>query len=161
MAFFTQKVWVEWIEQGLANGEYNYHDYKDLSDIEQVGSSKVYKALMKKDDIEIMVCMKYIGNKLSTREVQSELKLLRKLQFFNNEYISEFYGITKSEINDRNQLKYMVMIEYGDGGSLREYLQNNSENLHWSVSLKFARQLSKAIAFLHENNLIHKNLVSG
>lgn len=54
----------------------------------------------------------------------------------------------------------MVMLEYGDGGSLREYLQNNSENLHWSIRLKFARQLSKAIEFLHEKNLIHKNLVS-
>jgi serine/threonine protein kinase len=61
---------------------------------------------------------------------------------------------------DKSQLKYMVMLEYGDGGTLREYLQNNSENLHWSVRLKFARQLSKAIEFLHEKNLIHKNLVS-
>jgi len=73
MAFFTQKVWVEWLEQALANGEYNYQDYKDLSDIEQIGSSKVYKALMKKDDVETMVAMKFIGNKLSTREVVSEV----------------------------------------------------------------------------------------
>ncbi|CAB5374170.1 unnamed protein product [Rhizophagus irregularis] len=160
MAFFTQKVWVEWIEQGLANGEYNYYDYKDLNNVEQIGSSKVYKAIMKKDEEEIMVVMKYIGNKLSTREVQSELKLLRKIRFFNNDHISSFYGITKSDSNDKNQLKYMVMLEYGDGGSLREYLQNNSENLHWSVRLKFARQLSKAIEFLHEKNLIHKNLHS-
>jgi hypothetical protein len=74
MAFFTQKVWVEWIEQGLANGEYNFYDYKDLSNVEQIGSSKVYKAIMKKDEEEITVTMKYIGNKLSTREVQSEVK---------------------------------------------------------------------------------------
>ena len=74
MAFFTQKVWVEWLEQALANGEYNYQDYKDLSDIEQIESSNVYKALMKKkDEEETMVSMKYIGNKLSTREVVSEV----------------------------------------------------------------------------------------
>ena len=73
MAFFTQKVWVEWLEQALANGEYNYQDYKVLSNIEQIGSSNVYKALMKKDDEETMVSMKYIGNKLSTREVVSEV----------------------------------------------------------------------------------------
>lgn len=54
----------------------------------------------------------------------------------------------------------MVVLEFGDGGTLREYLQNNLENLHWSVRLRFARQLSKAIAFLHENNLIYRNLVS-
>lgn len=84
MAFFTQKVWVEWIEQGLANGEYNYYDYKDLNNVEQIGSSKVYKAIMKKDEEEIMVVMKYIGNKLSTREVQSEVKnlILRFARFF-------------------------------------------------------------------------------
>src|SRR3954447_5267180 len=73
MAFFTQKVWVEWLEQALANGEYNYQDYKDLSNIEQIEASKVYKALKKEDDEEIMVSMKYIGNKLSTREVVSEV----------------------------------------------------------------------------------------
>lgn len=73
MAFFTQKVWVEWLEQALANGEYNYQDYKVLSNIEQIGSSNVYKALMNKDDEETMVSMKYIGNKLSTREVVSEV----------------------------------------------------------------------------------------
>ena len=73
MAFFAQKVWVEWLEQALANGEYNHQDYKDLSDIEQIESSKVYKALMKKDDDETMVSLKYIGSKLSTREVVSEV----------------------------------------------------------------------------------------
>ncbi|CAG8459710.1 15690_t:CDS:2 [Funneliformis mosseae] len=163
MAFFTQKVWVEWIEQALANGEYNYQDYKSLSDIEQIGSSKVYKALMKKDDAEIMVSMKFIGNKLSTREVVSELKLLRKIHLFNNENISKFYGVTKSENSDKkvtDPLKYMVILEYGDGGSLREYLQNNSENLLWAVRLKFAKQLCHGISFLHENNIIHRNLHS-
>jgi len=54
----------------------------------------------------------------------------------------------------------MVIIEYGDGGTLREYLQDNSENLHWSIRLKFAKQLCNGISFLHENNLIHRNLVS-
>lgn len=82
MAFFTQKVWVEWIEQGLANGEYNYYDYKDLMNVEQIGSSKVYKAIMKKDEEEIMVAMKYIGNKLSTREVQSEVNFDSRDFFF-------------------------------------------------------------------------------
>ncbi|CAI2167077.1 18310_t:CDS:2 [Funneliformis geosporum] len=163
MAFFTQKVWVEWIEQALANGEYNYQEYKSLLDIEQIGSSKIYKALMKKDDVETIVSMKFIGNKLSTREVVSELKLLRKIHLFNNENISKFYGVTKSENSDKkvcDPLKYMVILEYGDGGTLREYLKNNSENLHWSVRLKCAKQLCNGVSFLHENNIIHRNLMS-
>ena len=54
----------------------------------------------------------------------------------------------------------MLIIEYADGGTLRQYLQKNFESMDWDIKFKFAKQIASAICCLHENGIVHRDLVS-
>ncbi|GET04705.1 kinase-like domain-containing protein [Rhizophagus clarus] len=52
------------------------------------------------------------------------LKIQREVDAHNN--IILYHGITKSESEDHdNNINYMLVMEYADGGNLRSYLKNN------------------------------------
>ena len=50
-------------------------------------------------------------------------------------------------------------MEYANGGTLDKYLYKNFDRMDWNLKLKFAKQITSAVLFLHENDIIHKNLV--
>ncbi|CAI2186978.1 223_t:CDS:2 [Funneliformis geosporum] len=52
-------------------------------------------------------------------------------------------------------------MEYADGGSLRNYLKENFDNLIWEDKYNFAHQLACAVSFLHEEGIVHRDLHSG
>ena len=51
-------------------------------------------------------------------------------------------------------------MEYADNETLLEYLPKNFNKMDWDLKLKFAKQISSAVFCLHENNIIHRDLVS-
>ncbi|CAJ0839487.1 504_t:CDS:2 [Entrophospora sp. SA101] len=82
------------------------------------------------------------------------LKLLRKVDYHQN--IIRFYGVTKSG----DSKKYLLVLECADSGTLRSYLQKNFKSISWDLKLKFAREIASAVLCLHENNIIHRDLVT-
>jgi serine/threonine protein kinase len=55
---------------------------------------------------------------------------------------------------------YLLILEYADGGTLRNYLKNNFKKLDWNIKLRFAIQIADAVSCMHRNNIIHRDLVS-
>ena len=55
---------------------------------------------------------------------------------------------------------YSLVLEYADGGTLGEYLRNNATTFRWESQLKFAKEISSAILCLHDNKIVHRDLVS-
>jgi serine/threonine protein kinase len=53
----------------------------------------------------------------------------------------------------------MLVMEYADGGSLRNYLKKNFSKLTWDDKLNMAYQLAYAISCLHDEEIIHRDLV--
>jgi serine/threonine protein kinase len=51
-------------------------------------------------------------------------------------------------------------MEYADSGTLREYLKENFDNLTWNNKYNMALQLACAILCLHDEGIIHRDLVS-
>ena len=49
-------------------------------------------------------------------------------------------------------------MEYADGGDLQNYLKKNFNNLSWEIDLAF--QIAKGLSYLHNENILHKDLVS-
>ncbi|CAB4437578.1 unnamed protein product [Rhizophagus irregularis] len=88
-------------------------------------------------------------------KVVDELKIQREVHCYDN--IIKFYGIT-TEIRNDNSKKYMLVMEYADSGTLREYLEKNFKNLTWSDKFKMAHQLAYAVLCLHGENIIHRDL---
>ncbi|CAG8485371.1 11545_t:CDS:2, partial [Dentiscutata heterogama] len=87
--------------------------------------------------------------------IVQELKLHKNLSIHNN--IIRFYGVSTNE--DEDNFQYLLVFEYADSGTLRDYLQLNFYKLDWTHKLNLAQQLIDAINFMHENDIVHGNLV--
>ena len=59
-----------------------------------------------------------------------------------------------------NKINYLLVLEYADNGTLRQYLKKNSSTFKWENQLKFAKEIASAILYLHHNEIIHRDLVS-
>jgi serine/threonine protein kinase len=53
--------------------------------------------------------------------------------------------------------KYYLVIEYADSGTLNIYLEEHE--LDWNDKCQLALQLASAVSYLHEVDIIHKDLV--
>ena len=50
-------------------------------------------------------------------------------------------------------------MEYADGGTLRNYLKKHFDGLTWENKYNLAYQLACAVLCLHEEGIVHRDLV--
>lgn len=55
--------------------------------------------------------------------------------------------------------EYLMVLEYANQGTLRRYLRDQFKVMDWSLKLKFAKELTSGIKCLHEEGVIHRDLV--
>jgi len=55
--------------------------------------------------------------------------------------------------------KYLIVLEYADSGTLNSYLNENFNKLDWNEKYQLALQLANAIECIHDNDIIHRDLV--
>ena len=61
---------------------------------------------------------------------------------------------------DNIDSNYLLVLEYADSGTLGNYLKNNFNKLDWNIKLQFAIQIADAVLCIHQNDIIHCDLVS-
>ncbi len=52
-----------------------------------------------------------------------------------------------------------MVLEFADGGNLRNYLKNSFSLLSWSDKFKMAIEITKGLMRLHDEQIIHRDLV--
>src|SRR6266511_3958253 len=72
-------------------------------------------------------------------------------------YITEFYGITQ----DPETKNYMMVLDYAENGSLRNYLDKNFDKLSWRVKFRNLHLIAVGLMKIHEKELIHRDLHIG
>ncbi|CAB5350505.1 unnamed protein product [Rhizophagus irregularis] len=97
-------------------------------------------------------------NDSTAEKIVSELKIQREVHF--NDNIIKFLGVTLNNQNSGSIKRYMLVMEYADSGTLRNYLEKNINNLTWNDKLKMAYQLASGVSCLHDENIIHRDLHS-
>jgi serine/threonine protein kinase len=55
---------------------------------------------------------------------------------------------------------YSLVLEYADSGTLNDYLNEYFNRIDWNEKFQLALQLTSAVEFLHEEDIIHRDLVS-
>ncbi|RHZ77523.1 hypothetical protein Glove_177g16 [Diversispora epigaea] len=144
------------------NNDITFYHYSRFENIKIINKN-VYKAdikkiisQQKKTVAEVVVVLKCISlnNNFTLNDLINEVKRHRKLEISDN--ILKFYGITKHE----NTNNYMIVREYSNNGSLRQYLRTNFQKLDWNVKLNLSKQIANALMNLHSNNIIHGKLTS-
>ena len=53
----------------------------------------------------------------------------------------------------------MLVMEYADAGTLKNYLKENFNNLTWDDKHNLAYQLACAVLCLHNEEIVHRDLV--
>ncbi|GET04587.1 kinase-like domain-containing protein [Rhizophagus clarus] len=107
--------WSKWIEEAVSKNHIKHYEYNNFKNIQEIDA---------------------------IRELIHEFELQLEVTFHNN--IINFYGVTISDYeNQRYDIeKYLLAMEYVDGGSLNNYLKENFEKLTWDDKYKPAYQLS-------------------
>ncbi|EXX66165.1 uncharacterized protein OCT59_017102 [Rhizophagus irregularis] len=156
--------WVNWIEEAIVKEYFKCYEYKHFSNIQEIGSGafgKVYRANWKNSEQYIALKSFFNLNNATVKEIVHELKLQREIQFHDN--IVKYYGITKFESDNHDDLlkRYLLVMEYADSGTLKDYLKKNFNNLTWDNKCNLAYQLSCAVSCLHNEKIVHRDLNSG
>ncbi|GBC38147.2 kinase-like domain-containing protein [Rhizophagus irregularis DAOM 181602=DAOM 197198] len=140
-----------WIEEAISKKLIKFYEFSQFYNLQEIGSGgfgKVYRADWK--DSHKCCALKYFYNlnDAAIKAIVREIQHHREVDFYDN--VIRFYGVTTF----KNQIKeYSLVIEYADGGTLRDYLKENFENLTWKDKFSLAFQL-------HSNNiLVHQNTV--
>ncbi|RIA96637.1 kinase-like domain-containing protein [Glomus cerebriforme] len=131
---------------------YEYSDFKNISSIKR--RRNVIRANLNDKNF----ALKFFNSDNATIDkVIYEVGLLRTV---NHENILQFYGFTRIEDGTSRMFQmnpYMLVLEYADSDTLENYLNKNFNNLNWDDKLKLASQLSSAVLYLHDNNIMHRN----
>ncbi|CAB4411490.1 unnamed protein product [Rhizophagus irregularis] len=132
----------------LDDKKIHYYGPQDLkilpATIDSRRSASVY-AVKWKNTSTIYAIKKSVDNK--------EVYLMNMANSHKN--IIHFHGITKSD----DEKKYSLVLEYADGGTLRDYLRNDTITFKWKDQLKFAKEIASAILWLHDDReIIHGDL---
>ncbi|CAG8727182.1 4026_t:CDS:2 [Dentiscutata erythropus] len=147
---------IQQLQKYIIEKNINFYDYTRFRNIELIkneGFTKVYCAVFKN---KVTVILKsFENNNLTINEVINELKLYLKVNVHPN--IIRFNGVTRKD-GDSSIIPYMLIFENVNGGTLRTYLQENSQHLSWSDMIKFSLQIASAVRYLHANGISNLGL---
>ena len=64
-----------------------------------------------------------------------------------------------SNITDLSD-EYVIVMEYADGGNLKNFLLSKFEDLDWNQKFQLALGITNGLYYLHKNDILHRDLVS-
>ncbi|CAB4395990.1 unnamed protein product [Rhizophagus irregularis] len=152
----------EWIKEVVDKEHLKYYEYKEFNNFQEIGTGsfgKVYRANYKNFEKNFSLKSFFGLNNITMKGIVRELKIQREIDFHEN--IIRYHGVTKFESENRINDNYMLVMEYADGGSLRNYLKKNFSKLTWDDKYLMAYQLASAVSCLHNKGIVHHNLHPG
>ena len=54
---------------------------------------------------------------------------------------------------------YSLILEYANGGTLNTFLNNHFNELDWNDKYRLVDQLTSAVEYIHDHEIIHRDLV--
>ncbi|RGB31020.1 kinase-like domain-containing protein [Rhizophagus diaphanus] len=155
---------IKWIEEAISKEYFRLYEHKYFSNVQRIGTGgfgKVYRVNWKNSDQYLALKSFSNVDDVIAKEIVHELKLQRDIQFHNN--IIKFYGVAQFEPEYQNvqSKNYLLVMEYADSGTLKNYLKESFNNLTWSNKYNLAYQLASAVACLHNEGIVHRDLHSG
>ncbi|KAB2635239.1 serine/threonine-protein kinase HT1-like [Pyrus ussuriensis x Pyrus communis] len=137
------------VKQKLGNWEIDRRLLKIGDRIASGSCGDLYRGIYLGQDVAVKILRSEHLNDALEDEFAQEVAILREVHHSN---VVRFIGAcTKSP-------HLCIVTEYMPGGSLYDYLHNNHNILKLSELLKFAIDVCKGMEYLHQNNIIHRDL---
>src|SRR3954471_16292158 len=81
----------------------------------------------------------------------------KTVEYDDESCVVKVYGITR----DPKTKNYMMVLQYAENGSLRNYLDKNYDNLSWETKFKDLWFIADGLSNIHESELIQRDLHIG
>ncbi|RIA84488.1 kinase-like domain-containing protein [Glomus cerebriforme] len=142
----------EWITNAINNQyiqQYEYSEFKNITKFEEGRFAHVKYA--------DWPCS---GRKVAIKELKSYdvQKLVEEVKIHcsshSSKHVVRFFGLTKAPSNNR----YMMIMEYADLRSLRNFLSKEHVNISWQTRYKLSLDIAKGLYCLHSRNIAHCDL---
>jgi len=85
------------------------------------------------------------------REIQHEVSIMQRL---DHESLVRFFGVMEDDKHPA-----MLVMEHGANGSLYSYLHGDTQ-ISWKHRLHLAEELARGLAYLHDKNIVHRDIKS-
>ncbi|PKC14591.1 kinase-like protein [Rhizophagus irregularis] len=150
----------EWIKNALNNKVVNFIPFNELTKPEffkKGGFGLIMKAIWNKTGNYVVY--KKLTNTNAVRDdilnaFIHELKI--HLHFEYCDRIIRCLGISQ----DVTTKEYLLVMQYANGGDLRNYLKDNFKKLTWEDKKRLAFQIADGLNYLHNENVLHRDLHS-
>ncbi|RHZ73649.1 hypothetical protein Glove_230g35 [Diversispora epigaea] len=154
----NEKEWETWmdnliIEDAIQKENIPFYQYSEFENVKLIGRN-VCEAIFKTSQKTVALKCVSLNDEATLNNLINEIKKHRKLEIHDG--ILKLYGITKQE----NTKNYMIVFEYVNNGSLRQYLKSNFRKLDWNAKLNLAKQIANILMYLHSNDIIYGRLNS-
>ncbi|GBC26197.2 kinase-like domain-containing protein [Rhizophagus irregularis DAOM 181602=DAOM 197198] len=150
----------EWIKNALKYKQVKFIPYDEFENIESInkgGFGHISRAIWTKIH-DYVICKKLtnttdIKHNLLDAFIH-ELKIHLQLDYSNR--IIRCLGISLDPIKN----DYLLIMQYADCSDLQNYLKDNFKNLTWDDKKKLAFQIADGLNYLHNENILHRDLHS-
>jgi len=132
---------------GDSNVDRNFLEIKEK--IASGSSGDLFRGTYHGMDVAIKFLRAEHVNDSSKVEFLQEITILKSV---NHENVVRFYGACTK------QKKYVIVTEYMPGGNLYDFLHKQKNNLDLTMVLRIAIGISKGMDYLHQNNIVHRDL---
>ncbi|RHZ89389.1 hypothetical protein Glove_15g15 [Diversispora epigaea] len=139
------------IEDNIQKENIPFYKYSEFQNVKLI-TANIFKATSKISQKTVALKNVYLNHNTLDNLI-NEIKRHRKLEIHDS--ILKFYGITKQDITN-----YMIVLEYVNEGSLRQYLKTNFQKMDWNAKLNLAKQIADVLMLLHSNDIIHRKFNS-
>lgn len=128
----------------------SFNDYTILNQIGKGGYAEVYKAVhnQTQQTVAIKILEKDISNKMQLMQILDEIELSKKLK---HPFICQHFD------SFEHDKKIYIVMEYAEGDTLLDHINNTSGLSEKDALIYFAEMLS-ALNYLHQNNIVHRDL---
>ena len=78
--------------------------------------------------------------------IRRQVNILKELK--DSDHIIRFYGVAQEDT------KYYLVTEWMEYGNLHDYYETNRDSINLEAKIKFALDISRGVAYLHECKVI-------
>jgi WD40 repeat protein len=142
-----EKTNTHWVE----HWKINYNDLTFGRELGRGGYGVVYAGQWQKFEVAIKQLHDKVISKDAIATFQAEAEIMTKL---HSPYLIRLFGCTLGNP------KYSLVMEYMPNGSLYHALYVNQYNLQWETRYKMIEQIAYGLKFLHEREILHRDMKS-
>ncbi|CAI2167819.1 12882_t:CDS:2 [Funneliformis geosporum] len=85
-------------------------------------------------------------------EIRKQVNILKELK--DSDHIIRFFGVAQEDS------KFYLVTEWMEHGNLFEYYTTFKDNMNWETKIRFALDICRGVAYLHECKILHHDIQS-